>query len=96
MIYVYPAELFPTKIRTAAVGFCITCGRVGSMLAPSILLLADKVGVSQMVFYAVLSIITMATSIPLPETFGAKLKETFSDDKPTIETEEKLENLKSV
>jgi hypothetical protein len=37
-IFIYSSEIFPTVIRTVAVGACAFWGRVGSLLAPQILL----------------------------------------------------------
>ena len=38
IIFIYSSELFPTVIRTVGVGCCAFWGRVGSLLAPQILL----------------------------------------------------------
>lgn len=35
--YVYVPENFPTEVRGTGVGFASACGRLGSMLGPSIL-----------------------------------------------------------
>ena len=37
-IFIYSNEIFPTVIRTVGVGACAFWGRVGSLLAPQILL----------------------------------------------------------
>ena len=39
-LYVYTVEMFPTGCRIAAMGFCSTCARGGSIVAPY---LADAV-----------------------------------------------------
>merc|ERR1719233_2511773 len=36
VVYVYTAELFPTKVRNSAVGLCSTMARFGGMVAPVI------------------------------------------------------------
>ncbi|VDO12580.1 unnamed protein product [Rodentolepis nana] len=35
--YVYASEVYPTSIINAAVGFCVTCGRLGGTVAPALL-----------------------------------------------------------
>ena len=39
VIFLYASELYPTLIRNVAVGACAFCARVGSLVAPQILLL---------------------------------------------------------
>ena len=34
IVFVYTAEMFPTEIRSTAVGASSTCARVGGMIAP--------------------------------------------------------------
>ena len=34
IVFVYTAEMFPTEIRSSAVGSSSTCARIGGMLAP--------------------------------------------------------------
>ena len=41
-IFIYSSEIFPTVIRTVGVGACAFWGRVGSLLAPQILLAVRK------------------------------------------------------
>lgn len=41
-IFIYSNEIFPTVIRTFSVGACTFFGRVGSLLAPQILLLVSE------------------------------------------------------
>ena len=40
-IYSFTSELFPTTVRSAAMGLCSTCGRIGGIMAP---IIADMVG----------------------------------------------------
>lgn len=42
IIFIYSSEVFPTVIRTVGVGTCAFWGRVGSLLAPQIRLLVNK------------------------------------------------------
>jgi MFS family permease len=34
VVYMFTAEIFPTKLRSSMLGFCSMVGRIGSMLAP--------------------------------------------------------------
>jgi OCT family organic cation transporter-like MFS transporter 4/5 len=36
ILFVYTAEMFPTEIRSTAVGSSSTCGRIGGILAPQV------------------------------------------------------------
>ena len=36
IVFVYTAELFPTEIRSTAIGSSSLCGRIGGMLAPQV------------------------------------------------------------
>ena len=40
-IYSFTSELFPTTVRSAAMGLCSTSGRIGGIMAP---IIADMVG----------------------------------------------------
>lgn len=42
VIYNWSAELFPTVVRTSAVGLCTMAARFGGMLTPQITLLVSK------------------------------------------------------
>ncbi|VDL46077.1 unnamed protein product [Hymenolepis diminuta] len=40
--YVFASEVYPTSIINAAVGFCVTCGRLGGTVAPVFLILCQS------------------------------------------------------
>lgn len=80
MVYVYANELFPTPIRSVGVGFSIFVGRFGSMLAPFILLLAQGVGINQMVIYSVIGIFTFFAVARLPDTREDQLKDVIEEE----------------
>ena len=42
VIFLYASEIYPTMIRNVGVGACAFCARVGSLVAPQILLLVRK------------------------------------------------------
>ena len=39
IVYIFTAEIFPTVVRSASVGTCSMCARVGALLASPIMLL---------------------------------------------------------
>ncbi len=46
--YVYSSEVYPTSIINAAVGFCVTAGRLGGTVAPAFLALVGPFAISAM------------------------------------------------
>lgn len=49
LLYIYVNELFPTVIRSMAIGACSSAGRVGGILVPFIL---ELVGIKRYSCYA--------------------------------------------
>lgn len=76
LLFVYTAELFPTKYRSLAVGECSMMARVGSMISPFINdILGDAVGWGPSALFAALSILAACLAVILPETKGRELNE---------------------
>jgi len=80
VVFVYTAEMFPTEIRSTAVGASSLCGRIGGILAPQIALLSSV--------YTPLPLIIMGSGsllggilviMFLPETLGKRLPETMEE-----------------
>jgi MFS family permease len=69
------SELFPTRARGAAVGFCYNTGRMLSALAPTVVgFFAMKMGVgAALAFLAVAFVLAAVSIFLLPETVGAEL-----------------------
>ena len=83
-IILHTSEVFPTVIRSSALGTCSTWGRIGSMLAPIIGRELAKVSQeSVIVIFAVLSIGAGVGTIWLPETKGKRLPDTLEEGKQT-------------
>ena len=70
-VYVYAAELFPTSVRAAGLGFCNIFARVGGILAPiSLRLGADTMATG----LGCLSLAAGLGTLLLPETLGRALE----------------------
>ncbi|CAN7937100.1 unnamed protein product [Ixodes hexagonus] len=80
--FVQLSELYPTKIRTLAMGFTITVGRLGAIIAP----FTKELGVifapwaPKAVDVAICIALTVIGAL-LPETFRAELPDTLEDIK---------------
>jgi len=80
IVFVYTAEMFPTEIRSTAVGASSLCGRVGGIIAPQIAMLSTV--------WAPLPLLVMGAGsflggilvfIFLPETLGKKLPDSMQE-----------------
>jgi MFS family permease len=69
------SELFPTRARGSAVGFCYNTGRMVSALAPTVIgFCAMKFGVgAALTFTAIAFLLAAASIFMLPETAGTEL-----------------------
>ncbi|XP_030828463.1 organic cation transporter protein [Strongylocentrotus purpuratus] len=76
IVYLYTAELYPTNIRTIAVGTCSMFSRVATMLAPFILTLDKLWAPLPLVIFGSLAVIAGFLAFFLPETRGFALPET--------------------
>ncbi|XP_072019016.1 organic cation transporter protein-like [Amphiura filiformis] len=79
-VYLYAAELFPTPIRNVGVGMGSFSSRIGSILSPYILLLADIVSPElPLIIFASFCFVAGIPLLLLPETQGRKLPETLEE-----------------
>uniref|UniRef100_U5EG39 Putative synaptic vesicle transporter svop n=1 Tax=Corethrella appendiculata TaxID=1370023 RepID=U5EG39_9DIPT len=73
-MFIYASELFPTMQRSAAIGLFGFWARIGSLLAPQLMILTEYNGdLLPMAIMAFLIIISGALLLLLPETKGEKL-----------------------
>eukprot|EP00057_Strongylocentrotus_purpuratus_P023296 XP_011677770.1 PREDICTED: organic cation transporter protein-like [Strongylocentrotus purpuratus] len=79
VLYLYTAELYPTSIRTVAVGTCSMFSRVASMLAPLILTLDKFWAPMPLVIYGSVAVLAGILALFLPETRGLTLPETRAE-----------------
>jgi len=83
-IFIYSSEIFPTVIRSVGVGTCTFFGRVGSLLAPQVLMLgemmfADKPSLVPFLTFGTLCLISGLMTLLLPETLNTQLPDTIED-----------------
>lgn len=91
--FVQLSELYPTKIRTLAMGFTITLGRVGAIIAP----FTKELGVifepwAPKVVDIAICIVLAISGAMLPETFRAELPDTLEDIKQRREKKKQQES----
>ena len=81
IVYMYTAELYPTLIRSTAVGTCSFMARIGGIISPYIALYLPTVTNVSAPFYVMGSVAVFGglITLTLPETLGSKLPETMED-----------------
>lgn len=78
IVFLMASEVLPTPIRTSGTGITIVFGMLGMVMAPHVL----HSGLGEAGPYWILLGLTMASAlavIPLPETLGLQLPQTFQD-----------------
>lgn len=80
LIFVYTAEYLPTKLRTAGLGLASMFAMIGSMVAPYIVDLLNRVhwAIPSCVF-GVAGVTAACVVLLLPETAGRRMPETVED-----------------
>ncbi|XP_031178279.1 solute carrier family 22 member 16 isoform X3 [Sander lucioperca] len=79
LIYLYTCELYPTIIRSLAVGSGSTMCRVGSVVAPFCVYLADIWTYLPQLIVGILAFIIGVLTLLLPETLGRPLTTTLEE-----------------
>ncbi|KAI5633334.1 major facilitator superfamily domain-containing protein [Phthorimaea operculella] len=85
-LYVYSAELFPTRARHRLLAACSTLGRLGAILAPLTPLLAQFRWWVPTVLFGTLPLISAALTRLVPDTLHQRLPDSFADLEPPSET----------
>lgn len=78
-IYMYTSELFPTHARHSLLGFCSMVGRVGSIVAPQMPLLAVYVDWLPSVLFGSCALVAGALMLTTPETLHTRLPDTIRE-----------------
>lgn len=81
VIILYTGELYPTEIRSTAIGLCSVMGRVGGITAPQIALYLPTVTFDAfpMVLMGSVSVAGGLLVLMLPDTLGRPLVEAVGD-----------------
>lgn len=75
ILNLFSAEQFPTVVRGVGVGFTLVISRIGTILAPYILLLGPQAPI----LFGIAALLAGMSSLILPETLGKPLPETIED-----------------
>lgn len=78
-LYVYTAELFPTRARQRLLAACSTFGRVGAILAPLTPLLAVYKWWLPTLLFGALPLVSAALTRLVPDTLHRRLPDSFAD-----------------
>ncbi|XP_022080074.1 organic cation transporter protein-like [Acanthaster planci] len=79
ILYLVTAELYPTTLRSAAVGAASMVSRMGGMVAPFIIYLNVIHSSLPMIVFGVVSILAGVFVLPFPETSNRSLPEILED-----------------
>lgn len=79
LIYIYSAEIFPTPLRSAGVGFGSAAARAAAVVCPLILLLGEHWEELPLIIFSSSAIIAGLLILLLPETQNTTLPETVEE-----------------
>jgi len=84
IVFLYAAELFPTKVRSRVMGMCSMSARIGGFLAPQVVLFLPTLvpaGGRQapMMVMATCSLLAAFLTLALPESLGSLTVQTVKD-----------------
>jgi len=79
--YVYTPEVYPTSVRSTAMGVCSSLARIGAMLTPYVAQVVVRSSVYlALSFYGIVSLFAAVASMMLPiETTGRQMPSTIKD-----------------
>ncbi|KAG8008533.1 Solute carrier family 22 member 4 [Nibea albiflora] len=78
VVYAYTAELYPTVLRTTAVGTCSMASRIGSIIAPYFIYLRSYSISLPYILMGCLTVLSGLLSLLLPESYGMPLPDTIT------------------
>ncbi|XP_074033457.1 solute carrier family 22 member 4 [Leptinotarsa decemlineata] len=79
LIFVFTTELFPTSSRHSILSLCSMIGKIGSLLAPQLPLLARMNHAAPLMIFGIIAVTAGILSLFFPETVDTKLPETIEE-----------------
>ena len=79
LVYLYTAEVYPTSMRASGLGLCSSAARIGSFVAPFVVLLNVYSANILFMIVFVMSGVSFVIFFWMPETKDKRLPETLSD-----------------
>lgn len=81
LAYIYIAELFPTVVRSLAMGLISAGGTIGSVLCPFLVTFSNSLlGVNPLITLGGVGVLGVLSILPLRETLNKKLQDDISED----------------
>ncbi|XP_024121231.1 solute carrier family 22 member 5 isoform X2 [Oryzias melastigma] len=78
LVYAYTAEVYPTVLRTTAVGACSMASRIGGIISPFFIYLRNYSASLPYILMGSLTVLMGLLSLLLPETHGMPLPDTIT------------------
>ncbi|KAI1280656.1 Organic cation transporter protein [Halotydeus destructor] len=79
VIYIYSAEIYPTMVRSLAIGLCSTFSTLGGVIAPLTLAMKFAGESTPMILCGCSALVAGVLAFDLPETRGKQLPDTMDD-----------------
>ncbi|KAI8489725.1 hypothetical protein Bbelb_326310 [Branchiostoma belcheri] len=79
VIYNYTAELYPTVIRSVAVGVGSMSARIAGIIAPFAIMIGDLWSPLPLIIFGAMSLVAGALALLLPDTTGKPLMQTIEE-----------------
>ncbi|KAI1280445.1 Organic cation transporter protein [Halotydeus destructor] len=94
LIYIYSAEIYPTMVRSLAIGLCSMFSRLGGVIAPLTLTMKFAGQSTPMILCACAALVAGILAFDLPETQGKQLPDTM-DDVDTLDERRERDELQT-
>jgi len=88
----FTAEIYPTTVRSKAVRFGASCGRIGSIIAPFVICFQYALPYITTVVFGILAVFAGLLAIWFPETLGKKMPDSTEDAEKFYNGEKELES----